>query len=117
MVNWIESAKRIRRIVEAGKIRSLTIAQIAQTYNVTPSYVSQVLVRNGLRRQRQTHNKRPNMPILAGEELVKVTLHLYKKDRDELSRKYGYGWSNIVREWVRDRLQPKTPYMEPLNGQ
>lgn len=40
----------------------------------------------------------------ASEPLIKVTLNLYERDVTDLRNLYGWGWSEIVRGWVRDKL-------------
>lgn len=40
----------------------------------------------------------------ANEPIKKVTLNLYTKDVDQLYRIFGWGWSEIVRKWVRENL-------------
>ena len=51
------------------------------------------------------------MPAPADETLARCNLNLYAKDKDWLYRRYGHGWSEvvrrIVREHIRDKDQPK----------
>lgn len=39
------------------------------------------------------------------EELKKVTLNLYKDDVRAMELRYGYGWSEKVRQLVHDHLR------------
>lgn len=40
-------------------------------------------------------------------EFRKVTLNLYADDVRLLQERYGYGWSENVRQWVWERLHQK----------
>lgn len=40
----------------------------------------------------------------ADEPIKKVTLNLYEKDVKRLYELFGWGWSEIVRRWVRNNL-------------
>ena len=40
----------------------------------------------------------------AGEPLRKITLNLYERDVETLYKRFGWGWSEIVRGWVRQHL-------------
>lgn len=40
-----------------------------------------------------------------GEELKKITLNIYRRDAEELERIYQWGWSEKVRQLVRQHLQ------------
>ncbi len=46
------------------------------------------------------------------DELLKVTLNLYRSDVEDLEHIIGYGWSaqarEKVREWVRSLKKPRT---------
>lgn len=45
------------------------------------------------------------MPRISGDPLQKITLNLYAVDIAALRQFYGHGWSEQVREWVKDRLR------------
>lgn len=45
------------------------------------------------------------MPTKSHEPLIKVTLNLYHADLIKLRSRYGHGYSERVREWVRERLR------------
>lgn len=45
------------------------------------------------------------MPVKPGDPLKKVTLNLYHDDVIKLQTRYGYGWSEKVRELVREKLR------------
>lgn len=51
------------------------------------------------------------MPAPADEPLARCNLFLYEADKAWLYRTYGHGWSekvrNLVREYIRDREQGK----------
>lgn len=47
------------------------------------------------------------MPRIAGPALTKVTLNLYTADIVKMRERYGYGWSEVVRDWVRLHLAMK----------
>lgn len=40
----------------------------------------------------------------ASAPLTKITMNIYKADYEYLSTVYGQGWSEIVREWIKTRL-------------
>ncbi len=51
------------------------------------------------------------MPPHPGEPLRKVTLNLYESDCAALERRFGHGWSTVVREWIHLKVataQPRT---------
>jgi hypothetical protein len=41
----------------------------------------------------------------ADEPLTKITLNIYAKDLEFLRRKFGWGWSEVVRGWIREKLR------------
>lgn len=45
------------------------------------------------------------MPPRSPEPLRKVTLNLFDKDCDSMERRYGHGWSERVRDLVRQDLK------------
>jgi hypothetical protein len=47
------------------------------------------------------------MPPRSPEPLRRVTLNLFDRDCDAMERRYGHGWSERVREMVRQHLKPK----------
>lgn len=46
------------------------------------------------------------MPPRADSPLRKITLNLYDEDVVRLERRYGYGWSQKVRELIHDHVRP-----------
>ncbi len=50
------------------------------------------------------------MPPLPSEKLRKVTLNLYDKDVEALAKYFGHGWSEHVRDWVRQHTYGLTGY-------
>lgn len=38
----------------------------------------------------------------ADEPLTKITLNIYAKDLEYLRKTFGWGWSEIVRGWIRE---------------
>lgn len=47
------------------------------------------------------------MPAKSSDPLRKITLNLYDSDVEELSVRFGHGWSEIVRGWVHEKLKQK----------
>ena len=51
------------------------------------------------------------MPAPADEPIARCNLNLYAKDKAWMFRRYGHGWSEIVRKLVREHIreqdQPK----------
>lgn len=45
------------------------------------------------------------MPKRGGEPLRKVTLNLFDEDCSVMAGCYGFGWSEVVRDLVRDHVQ------------
>lgn len=45
--------------------------------------------------------------MTSGEGMRKVTLNLFSEDVIAMEKRYGYGWSQIVRELVRKHLKEK----------
>lgn len=43
------------------------------------------------------------MPQKADEPLRKVTLNLYERDCEDMEALLGWGWSEVVRQWVHRR--------------
>lgn len=43
------------------------------------------------------------MPQRADEPLRKVTLNLYERDCEDLEAIFGWGWSEVVRQWVKQK--------------
>jgi len=49
------------------------------------------------------------MPAPADEPLDRAFINLYRVDKAEMYRRYGHGWSEVVRKLVRDHLRETTP--------
>ena len=48
------------------------------------------------------------MPQRPDEELIKITLNIYKKDKEELQKLFGHGWSDIgIRQMIRKFLNER----------
>jgi hypothetical protein len=47
------------------------------------------------------------MPAPADEPITRCNLNLYSADKEWLYRRYGHGWSEIVRKLVRDFIKQK----------
>lgn len=45
------------------------------------------------------------MPAPADEPLDRCNLNLYAKDKAWMFRRYGHGWSEIVRKLVREHIR------------
>jgi hypothetical protein len=45
------------------------------------------------------------MPAPADEPLAKSNINLYAADKAWLYRRYGHGWTEIVRKLVRDHIR------------
>lgn len=54
------------------------------------------------------------MPPHKGEPLRKVTLNLYDSDVEDLGVLHGHGWSEIVRNLVREHVKKhrRQPYTQ-----
>lgn len=51
------------------------------------------------------------MPKLPDEPLHKTNINLYQRDVEDMKRVYGYGWSEVVRNLVRQHLER---HLEPV---
>lgn len=49
------------------------------------------------------------MPRQAGDPLRKVTLNLYEADCTWMEKHLGHGWSEQVREWIREQVKAHIP--------
>ena len=54
------------------------------------------------------------MPIRPDAPLRKVTLNLYEADATAMYDLYGYGWTEMVRNLVRQHLQALKPSVRTL---
>lgn len=45
------------------------------------------------------------MPAPADEPLERCNLNLYAADKAWLYRRFGHGWSEQVRNWVREKIK------------
>lgn len=45
------------------------------------------------------------MPSPADEPITKCKINLYTADKAYLERRFGHGWSEQVRNWVRERIK------------
>lgn len=48
------------------------------------------------------------MPKLPDEPLHKTNINLYASDVEDMKRIHGYGWSEVIRNMVRDHIKTKT---------
>lgn len=56
------------------------------------------------------------MPKLPDEPLHKTNINLYVRDVEDMKALYGYGWSEIVRNLVRQHLNLKAKSFNEVHG-
>lgn len=47
------------------------------------------------------------MPEPLDEPIRKISLNIYEADYQEMKRLYGWGWTEIVRDWIREHLRQR----------
>ncbi len=45
------------------------------------------------------------MPAPADEPISRCNLNLYAADKEWLYKRFGHGWSEQVRAWVREKIK------------
>ena len=55
------------------------------------------------------------MPSPSDEPVAKCWINLYAKDKAWLYRRYGHGWSEIVRKLVREHRREQEVERVPIN--
>lgn len=74
------------------------IKSIAFDFNTSPSAVSKMVNKLGLRRNRKV----PHMPTPASSvPIERVSMNLYSSDVAAMRAKLGFGWTATVRELVK----------------
>lgn len=56
------------------------------------------------------------MPKLPDEPLHKTNINLYERDVVDMKNLYGYGWSEVVRNLVRQHLNLKAKSFNEVQG-
>jgi hypothetical protein len=56
------------------------------------------------------------MPRLPEQDLQKVTINLYRSDVASLQSHYGWGWSEQVRNLVRDFVRRRQQASDTMRG-